>query len=60
MNNVTKTKRKYTKPVLKSHGSIEEVTGWAGSGTGEFFGGSEGASTGGKVAFKNSGPGISH
>ncbi len=60
MKNVTTTKRKYTKPALKSHGSIEEVTGWAGSGTGEFFGGSQGASSGAKVAFRNNGAGISH
>jgi hypothetical protein len=35
---MTKTKKPYLKPALSSHGSVEEVTGWAGGGCGEFMG----------------------
>jgi hypothetical protein len=49
-------KRQYTKPQLSSHGSVEEITGWHGGGSGEFFGGTRGGSSG-KVAFRKNGPG---
>lgn len=33
------SKRSYKKPEAQVLGSIEKVTGWVGSGAGEFFGG---------------------
>jgi hypothetical protein len=50
----SETKRQYVKPQLTTHGSVEEITGWAGGGTGEFFGSARGKS--GKVAFRKNGP----
>jgi hypothetical protein len=47
-------KRQYKKPELSRLGSMEELTGWSGGGSGEFFGGTHGAS--GKVAFRKHGP----
>ncbi len=38
MENKIKKKR-YERPQLSSHGSVEEITGWVGGGSGEFFGG---------------------
>lgn len=34
-------KKSYKKPALSVLGSIEDLTGWAGGGAGEFFGGSK-------------------
>jgi hypothetical protein len=48
-------KRQYIKPKLTSHGSVEEITGWTGGGSGEFFGGNE-SSNGSKVAYRKNGP----
>ncbi|MFT3925825.1 MAG: hypothetical protein QM778_25000 [Myxococcales bacterium] len=54
-------KRAYVKPQLRNHGSVEQVTGWCGSSSAEFFGGPQGASHGtNKIGFHQSGPGISH
>jgi hypothetical protein len=54
-------KRKYVKPQLISHGSVEEITGWTGTSPGEFFGSPEAAGGGGaKVGFRRNGIGISH
>lgn len=39
-----KTKKMYAKPVLRSHGSVEELTGFIGGSCSEFLGGSEGTS----------------
>jgi hypothetical protein len=58
MENGTK-KRAYVKPQVTSHGAVEDVTAWIGSGSGEFFGGNQ-ASGGAKVAYRNNGAGISH
>jgi hypothetical protein len=49
-------KRPYQKPELIRHGSVEEITGWTGGGSGEFFGGSQGAAAN-KVAYRKNGPG---
>ncbi len=57
-------KRAYVKPELRSHGSIEEVTGWTGSKAGEFFGGPQGgggaAAEANRIGFRTNGPGLSH
>jgi hypothetical protein len=57
-------KRAYLKPELRSHGSIEEVTGWTGSRAGEFFGGPQNGGsnslTDNKIGFRQNGPGCSH
>ncbi len=37
------TKKKYSKPRVTSHGSVEQVTGWTGGGCGEFLGGTQGS-----------------
>ena len=59
-------KRAYVKPELRSHGSIEEVTGWTGSKAGEFFGGPQAGNSGNtpaadnRIGFRQNGPGLSH
>ena len=62
-------KRAYVKPELRSHGSVEEVTGWTGSKAGEFFGGPQNGGGGGggnnglnanRIGFRQNGPGCSH
>jgi hypothetical protein len=50
------SKRKYVKPKLISHGSIEEVTGWTGGGAGEFFGGNQSGHGTGAIPFHKHGP----
>ncbi len=64
-----KAKRAYVKPQLRSHGSVEEVTGWTGSKAGEFFGGPQSGGNGGgtgdsasanRIGFRQNGPGYSH
>ena len=58
------SKRAYVKPQLRTHGSVEEVTGWTGSRAGEFFGGPQGGAANNvasnRIGFKLSGPGCSH
>lgn len=56
-------KRAYVKPQLRSHGSVEEVTGWTGSKAGEFFGGPQSSGGGvstNRIGFRQNGPGCSH
>lgn len=63
-----KAKRAYVKPQLRSHGSVEEVTGWTGSKAGEFFGGPQSGNNGNpidsasanRIGFRQNGPGCSH
>ena len=44
---MTKTeKKRYVKPRVSAHGSVEEVTGWVGGGCGEFLGGTQGTNWG--------------
>lgn len=42
MNINNKNKKAYVKPTLRTHGSIEELTGFLGGGCGEFLGGVQG------------------
>ncbi len=57
-------KRAYVKPELRSHGSVEEVTGWTGSKAGEFFGGPQAGGNNdlaaNRIGFRQNGPGLSH
>lgn len=51
-------KRQYTKPTVQVLGSVEEVTGWVGAGSGEFFGGHSGVGGGAKkLGSRCKGPG---
>jgi hypothetical protein len=48
-----KAKKSYQKPALSVLGSIEDVTGWMGGGSSEFFGGGQ---SGRVCAKKGAGP----
>ena len=37
-----KNKKRYVKPQVTQHGSVEKVTQWMGGGCGEFLGGIQG------------------